>query len=71
MFYVHFIANLILFVTGIYVYVCMYVCMCVCTYMYIHMYVCMYVCMYVRMYACTYIYRVSQEEGTKLREGVP
>jgi hypothetical protein len=38
--------------------------------MYVCMYVFMYVCMYVlRTYAC--IYRVSQEECARLREGVP
>jgi len=39
---------------------------------YVRMYVCM--CVYVRsIYVCmhVYIYRVSQEEWTKLRESVP
>ena len=42
-------------------YVCMYVCI----------YVCMYVCMYVYVYVCMCVYRVSQDERTKLRESVP
>ena len=44
---------------------CVYVCVCV--------YVCMFVCMYVCMCVCmnVVVYRVSQEEGTKLRESVP
>ena len=52
---------------------CMFVCMYVCTRMYACMYICMYACMYVYMYMCVYVcvYRVSQEERTKLREGVP
>ena len=35
--------------------------------------ICMYVCVYIYIYICVciYIYRVSQEERTKLREGVP
>ena len=61
------------------IYVLMYVCMCV---MYVYMYVCIYVyvcyiCIYVFMYVCIYVcmyimyvYRVSQEERPKLREGV-
>ena len=49
---------------------CMYVCVCVCVF------VCLYVCMYVCMDACNVlcmyvIYRVSQEECARLREGVP
>ena len=59
------------------IYVCMYICMYICMYvgMYVCRYVCMYVCMYVYvfvcMYICMYVYRVSQEECTKLRESVP
>ena len=41
------------------------VCVCVC----VHMFV--YVCVYVYIYVCVCVYRVSQEERTKLREGVP
>jgi len=41
--------------------------------MYACMYVCMYVCVYVCMYMClcVCIYRLSQEECARLREGVP
>ena len=58
------------------VYVCMYVCVYVCVYvrvyvcMYIRVCVCIYVCTHVCRYIRVYIYRVSQEERTKLREGV-
>jgi len=40
---------------------------------YCYAYVCMHVCMYVytHTHTHTYIYRVSQEEKTKLRESVP
>jgi len=53
----------------------MCVCVCVCV-RYVRTYVCMYVCMCVYLhsiYVCmhVYIYRVSQEEWTKLRESVP
>ena len=42
------------------------VCVCVCMYIiYIYIYIYIYVCV------CMYIYRVSQEEGTKLQESVP
>ena len=36
-----------------------------------HVYVCMCVYIYIYICVCIYIYRVSQEERTKLREGVP
>ena len=48
-------------ITGIGFVKCLYVCI----------YVCMNVCMYVCMYVCMHVYRVSQEECTKLRESVP
>ena len=36
------------------------------------LYVCnVWVCMYMRACMCAYIYRMSQEKRTKLREGVP
>ena len=34
-------------------------------------YLWMYVCLYICMYVCMCVYRVSQEERTKIREGVP
>ena len=53
----------------VYKYICMYECM------YERTYVCMYVCMYVRMYVRVYVrmhvYRVSQEQCARPREGVP
>jgi len=56
--------NYLLF-TYIYIYIhtylCMYTYVCVCIYIYVYMYT----------YVCVCIYRVSQEEGTKLRESVP
>jgi len=36
-----------------------------------NIYIYIYVYMYIRVYIHTHIYRVSQEERTKLREGVP
>ena len=47
-------------------YMCMYVHVCICICMYVYV-VCVYI--YIFIYLC--IYRVSQEERTKLREGVP
>ena len=38
---------------------------------YIHAYIYTYIYIYMHTYIRTYIYRVSQEERTKLREGVP
>ena len=46
-------------------YACVYIYIYVCVYVYIYM------CVYVSMCVCMCIYRVSQEERTKLREGVP
>jgi len=53
-----------------YKYVLTYVRMCIrlSVYIYVWMYICKY---YIGMYICTYVYRVSQEERTKLRESVP
>jgi len=58
------------------VYMSVYMYMYVCTrimYEYECMGVCMYVyvCMYMYVCTCMYVYKVSQEERTKLREGVP
>ena len=53
--------------------VCVCVCICVCVYIYICVCVCICVCVYIYVcvYMCLCVYRVSQEEWTKLRESVP
>jgi hypothetical protein len=57
------------------VYVCTHVCVYVCVCMYVCMCARVFVGLYVRVYVCMYvhvcIYKVSQEEWTKLRESVP
>ena len=63
-----------------YLYKCMHSCvMCGCMCVFVYLYRCMYVYSFTSMYSCFYAYiyiyihtyRVSQEERTKLREGVP
>ena len=50
---------------GMYVYVCV----CICIYMYIYIYI--YTHTHTHLIATLCVYRVSQEECARLREGVP